>query len=206
MMRFVLAAGVMAAIAVGLILHTVFRATSEVSALSDDVRADSARTVSAPAPPPVSGWYPGANVPVEPDTAPSWSSDSFPVARPNPYDVPGDPNASMVGIAPSSPRVRAAMRKQRVFTDQDLLATRGGAWASPPASSEVTERASKLSVAESRLQAAQSRLAQARAQRGGPADDDHVREAIEQAEDDLEDAREDAAKAQRRLQEARRDN
>ena len=205
MMRFVLAAGVMAAIAVGLILHTVFRATSEVSALSEDVRADSARTVSAPAPPPVSGWYPGANVPVEPDTAPSWSSESFAVARPNPYDVPGDPNASMVGIAPSSPRVRAAMRRHQVFTDQDLLATRGGAWAAPP-SREVAERQSKLGVAESRVQAAEARLAQARAQRGGAADDDHVREAIEQAADDLEDAREDAAKAERKLQEARREN
>lgn len=131
MMRFVLAAGVIAAIAVGLIVRTVFRATSEVSALSEDVRADSARTVSAPPPPPVSGWYPGANVPVEPATAPRWSSESFAVARPNPYDVPGDPNASMVGIAPRAPRARAAMLRQRVFTDNDLLATRGGAWSTP---------------------------------------------------------------------------
>jgi hypothetical protein len=128
-MRFVLAAGVIAAIAVGLIVRTVFRATLEVPAISEDVRADSARTVSAP-PPPVSGWYPGANVPVEPDTAPAWSTESFPVVRPNPYDVPGDPNASMVGIAPRPPRARAAMLRQRVFTENDLLATRDAG--SPP--------------------------------------------------------------------------
>lgn len=207
--RFLLAAGVMAAIIAGLFLTTISRATREAGAISEDVRADTARSVAevaAPAPPPaVTGWYPGANVPVEPDTAPTWSSSSFPVARPNPYDVPGDPNASMVGIAPSAPRVRAAMARKRVFTDDDLLATRGGAWTAPPASSDLGERESKLGLAESRVQAAQTRLAQARAQRSG-ADEDHVRKAIEQAEDDLEDAREDAAKAQRKLQEARREN
>jgi hypothetical protein len=129
MMRFLLAAGVMAAIAAGLIVRTVFRATLEVPEISQDVRADGARTVSAP-PPPVSGWVPGATVPVEPDPAPTWSSTSFPVARPNPYDVPGDPSASMVGIAPSPPRVRAAMARKRVFTEEDLLGTRG--WSTPP--------------------------------------------------------------------------
>jgi hypothetical protein len=142
MMRFVLAAGVIAAIAAGLIVRTVFRATLEVPPISEDIRADSARTVDAPPPPPsVAGWYPGANVPVAPDpappsssnSAPSWSSGSFPVARPNPYDVPGDPNASMVGIAPRPPRVRAAMARQGVFTEQDLLATRGAGWSTPPA-------------------------------------------------------------------------
>jgi hypothetical protein len=207
--RFLLAAGVMAAIIAGLFLVTVSRAAREADAISEEVRADSARTIDAPAPappPPVSGWYPGGNVSVEPDTAPAWSGNSFPVARPNPYDVPGDPSTSMVGIAPSAPAVRAAMARKRVFTDEDLLATRGGAWTAHPVGGEVAERESRLSVAESRLQAAQARLAQARAQRGGAADDDHVREAIAQARDDVEDAREDAAKAQRKLQEARRDN
>lgn len=142
LMRFLLAAGVIAALAVGLIVRTVFRATLEVAPISEDVRADSARTVSAPPPPPVSGWYPGANVPVAPDATGqaevgfqagtgSWSSSSFPVERANPYDVPGDPNASMVGIAPRAPRARAAMLRRRVFTDNDLLATRGGAWSAP---------------------------------------------------------------------------
>ena len=131
MMRFLLAAGVIAALAAGLVVRTVFRATLEVPEISQDVRADSARTVSAP-PPPVSGWVPGATVPVEPDPAPRWSSTSFPVARPNPYDVPGDPSASMVGIAPSPPRVRAAMARKRVFTEDDLLATRGGPTPPPP--------------------------------------------------------------------------
>jgi hypothetical protein len=147
-MRFVLAGGVIAALAVGLAVRTVFRATLEVPPTSEDVRADSARTAIAPPPPPVSGWYPGANVPVETErapsgsshSAPSWSGDSFPVARPNPYDVPGDPNASMVGIAPRAPRARAAMLRQRVFTDHDLLATRGGPGSTPPAPEEDRSR------------------------------------------------------------------
>jgi len=142
LMRFLLAAGVIAAIAAGLVVRTVFRATLEVQDISEDVRADTARTILAPPPPPVSGWVPGANVPVEPDPAPSWSSDSgpswssdsFPVARVNPYDVPGDPNASMVGIAPRAPRDRAAMARRRVFTDDDLLQTRG--WSTPPTPDE----------------------------------------------------------------------
>jgi hypothetical protein len=203
MTRFLIAAAAVVAIGIGFMIHTLLRATSEVSALSEDVRADSARTVSA-APPPVSGWYPGANVPVEPDTAPTWSSTSFPTARPNPYDVPGDPNASMVGIAPSPPHVRAALARKRVFTEQDLLATRGGAWSTPPASADVAERESKLAVAESRVQTARARLQQARAQRSRGVDDDHLQEAIAQAADDLEDAEEDMVKARRKLAEERR--
>jgi hypothetical protein len=88
-------------------------------------------------------------VPVPPDTpsggsstsVPNWSSTSFPVARPNPYDVPGDPNASMVGIAPRAPRVRAAMTRQRVFTDDDLLETRGSGWSTPPTPEPVRSQA-----------------------------------------------------------------
>jgi hypothetical protein len=201
--RFLLAAGVMAAVIVGLMVRSML---AEMPEATEDVRADSVRTLDAPAPPPpVSGWYPGANVPVEPDTAPTWSAQgaaSFPVARPNPYDVPGDPNASMVGIAPSSPRVRAALNRKKVFTEQDLLATRGSAWSTP--APDVAERQSKLSVAESRVDAARMRLQQARAQRGA-VDEDHLREAIEQAADDLEDAEEDAAKARRKLAEERRE-
>ena len=139
LMRFLLAAGVIAAVAAGLVVRTVFRATLEVQDISEEVRADSARTVLPSPPPPVSGWVPGGNVPAQPDVAPSWSSnpapswsrDSFPVARVNPYDVPGDTNASMVGIAPRAPRDRAAMARKRVFTEDDLLATRGGAWSTP---------------------------------------------------------------------------
>lgn len=203
--RFLLAAGVMAAIVAGLFVRTVFKATLEVPPVTEDVRADSAREAVAPPPPPVTGWYPGANVPVEPDTAPTWSSTSFPVARPNPYDVPGDPSASMVGIAPSAPRVRAAMARKRVFTDDDLLATRGGAWSAPPVSADVAERQSKLSIAESRVQTARARLQQARSQWNRGADDDHLREAIAQAADDVEDAEEDVAKARRKLAEERRE-
>lgn len=141
LMRFLLAAFVLAAIGVGYVARTVTLATEEVAALSDDVRADSARTVDSP-PPAVTGWAPGANVPAAPEPAtwsstpapaPAWSSESFPVARPNPYDVPGDPSASMVGIAPRAPRARAAMLRQRVFTDNDLLATRGQDLSTPPA-------------------------------------------------------------------------
>jgi hypothetical protein len=210
LMRFLLAAGVIAALGVGFMVRTLFQATGEVAAVSEDVRADGAATATEPvAPPPaVSGWYPGANVPVEPDTAPVWPSGSVPAARPNPYDVPGDPNASMVGIAPSSPPVRAALNRKRVFTEQDLLATRGSVWSTPaPAGAAVAER-ERLGVAESRVQAARARLQQARAQRARSTDvdDDHLRKAIEQAADDLEDAQEDAAKAQRRLAEERRRN
>lgn len=205
--RLLLAAGVIAALGVGFMVRTLFQATGEVAAVSEDVRADSAGTVTAPvAPPPaVSGWYPGANVPVEPDTAPTWSSGSSPVARPNPYDVPGDPNASMVGIAPSSPRVRSATNRKRVFTEQDLLATRGSVW-STPANADVAERSSKLGIAESRVQTARARLQQARAQRTRSldVDSDHLEKAIEQAADDLEDAEEDVARAQRKLAEERR--
>lgn len=129
--RYVLAAGVVAAIAAGFMVRAVVQATREVPALSEDVHADSTAAVAAP-PAPVSGWAPGGSVPVEPEPAyaaaaarvPAWSADSFPVARPNPYDVPGDPSASMVGIAP---RAQAAMAGRRSFTDDDLLATRGAA-------------------------------------------------------------------------------
>jgi len=217
--RLLLAAGVIAALGVGFMVRTLFQATGEVAAVSEDVRADSAGTVTAPvAPPPaVSGWYPGANVPVEPDTAPTWSSGSSPVARPNPYDVPGDPNASMVGIAPSSPRVRSATNRKRVFTEQDLLATRGSVWSTPapeparsareaqePAfaaeSDEVVKRAARLTVERSQLDAAQARLNALRARGGADAD------AVDDAAEEVEEAREDTAKAARKLEEARRRN
>ncbi len=155
--RLLLAAGAITLIAAGLGILTVVRATQEASVISEDVRADSAGPVLPP--PPISGWSPGAGVPAEPDPGthwsnsfprpasvpvpsvpsaapPSWSSDSFPVERANAYDVPGDPNASMVGIAPRAPRARAAMARKRVFTEQDLLETRGGAWSAPPAAEE----------------------------------------------------------------------
>ncbi len=130
--RLLLAAGAIALIAAGLAIRTVVRATQEASVISGEVRADGAGAVLPP--PAISGWTPGAGLPAAPDAppapsssaAPSWSSESFPVATTNPYDVPGDPNASMVGIAPRAPRARAAMLQKRVFTDNDLLATRGG--------------------------------------------------------------------------------
>jgi hypothetical protein len=73
--------------------------------------------------------------------APSGSDDSLPVARPNPYDVPGDPNTSMVGIAPRAPRAGEAMARKRVFTEQDLLETRGAGWSAPPAPEPVRPQA-----------------------------------------------------------------
>jgi flagellin-like hook-associated protein FlgL len=214
-MRFVVAVGVLLAIGAAFALYTVSRATQEVAVLSEGVRADSGETAAVPAPPPpVSGWYPGANVPVEPDTAPSWSSSSFPVARPNPYDVPGDPSASMVGIAPRAPRSRAAMLRQRVFTDQDLLATRESHWSTPapePArpqarpdaerSDEVAEREAKVNAALSRLDAAQERLSALRARAVGANHD-----ALEDAAEDVDDAQRAAAKATRKLEDARREN
>ena len=136
-----LAAGVAAALGAGLLVRAMLAEVPDES----EVRADSAGTaVAAPAPaPPVSGWAPGSGVTAEEPApaawsrsattppAPAWSATSFPVARPNPYDVPGDPNESMVGIAPSAPAVRAAKNRRRVYTEEDLIATRGGAWTAP---------------------------------------------------------------------------
>ena len=144
-MRFLLAAGVIAAIGSG---SSSGRCSgdAEVAAISEDVRADSARTVvRRRRRRPCRAGIRAPTCPSAPERAaastsptPSWSSNSFPVARANPYDVPGDPNTSMVGIAPRAPRARAAMARKRVFTEQDLLATRGG-WSAPapvPASEE----------------------------------------------------------------------
>ena len=222
MMRYLLPAFLIAALAAGLVLRTVYRATREASAVSEDVRADGARasTTTPPAPPPVSGWYPGANVSVEPDTAPTWAGDTLPSARKNPHDVPGDPNASMVGIAPRAPRARAPVRGQRVFTENDLLATRGTSWSTPtpePARrqappldedqiEDIAKREAKLGVARARLEGARARLAELRARGRGAFDDDDLRRALKDAVDDLEDAQKDAAKATRKLEEARRSN
>ncbi len=140
-LRFLLAAGMVAALGAGLLVRSMLAEVPDES----EVRADSAGTaVAAPAPaPPVSGWTPGSGVTAERPApaawsrsatappAPAWSATSFPVARPNPYDVPGDPNESMVGIAPSAPAVRAAKNRRRVYTEEDLIATRGGAWTAP---------------------------------------------------------------------------
>jgi hypothetical protein len=213
LMRFLLAGGLIAAVGAGLFVRSML---AEVPDVSEDVRADSARTVDAPPPPEVSGWAPGAGLP-EPQAAP-WSSESFPVARPNPYDVPGDPATSMVGIAPSAPRVRAAVNRRRVYTEADLLATRGGAWSAPaptpeparpaavePASEEVVKRESKLRDERSRLEAAQARLSAMQARAGGVGDDDE-RRSLDDAREDVEDAQKDAARAARKLEEARRNN
>jgi hypothetical protein len=133
--RYVLAAGVVAAIAAGFMVRAVVQATHEVPALSEDVHADEAAPVLPP--PPISGWTPGGGVPVEPmpqtSTPPAWTPSAFPVARPMPSDAPvvadapGDPGASMVGIAPRASRARAAVAGRRSFTDDDLLATRSEA-------------------------------------------------------------------------------
>jgi hypothetical protein len=142
--RFLVAAGVVLAVGVGYAARTVSQATEEVSALSDAVRADSAPIVDTP-PPAVTGWYPGANL-LEPAkemprrSAPV-ASVSGPSTGPNLYDVPGDPSASMVGIAPRAPRARPATAGKRVFTEEDLLATRGEASAPPPQQPQVTNDA-----------------------------------------------------------------
>jgi hypothetical protein len=204
----VLAAGVVLALAAGFMVHAVVRATHEVPALSEDVRADNPPVAAVP-PPAVSGWVPGAGATVEPDAAPAWSSGAFPVARANPYDVPGDPSTSMVGIAPRAPRERAAVARQRTFTNDDLLETRDSAWTrhapapepprgevsgDPERSAEIAERETKLREKLDRLEAAERRLTTA-----GP-------DGRDDAADDLDDARRDAAKAERKLEEARRNN
>ena len=212
LMRVVLAAALVAAIGVGVVIRNML---AEVPDVSEDVRADAAAAGAPAPPPPVSGWYPGADVPVEPDTAPSWSSTPIPAPRPTPDAVPAEPGTGMVGIAPSAPADRAATRGKSTFTEEDLQATRGGGRPTPPpASKDVAERRAKLRLAESRAQAARTRLQQARLQsRRDDVDDDHIREAIRQAADDVEDAekdvrkaKEDAARALRRLEEKRDDS
>ena len=202
--RYVLAAGLVLALAAGFMIHQVVRATHEVPTLTEDVHADNAPAVVTP-PPAVSGWVPGGSAPaVEPDTAPAWSPSSFPVARPNPYDVPGDPSTSMVGIAPHAPRERAALARKHAFTNDDLLATRGSVWSTPSsapapapaadaeASEEIAKRETKLREKLARVSEAERRLSEAGA--------DHR----DDAADALEDARHDAAKAELKLEEARR--
>jgi uncharacterized membrane protein len=116
--------------------------------------------------------------------------------------VPGDPSASLVGIAPRAPRARAAVAGRRTLTHDDPLETRDAGWSTPaqattPAagvSEDVAKRESKLREKLSDVEAAQRRLSAA----GADERDD--------AADDLEDARRDAAKAERKLEEARRNN
>lgn len=200
--RYVVAAGVVVALAAGFMLHALLRATHEVPALTDDVHAANAPAVAAP-PPTVAGWVPGGSAPVvEPVAAPAPSSASLPVARPNPYDVPAEPGTSMVGIAPRAPRARAEATRRQAFTNDDLVGTRGSQWStpaettSPPAgrSEDVVKRETKLREKLAGVEAAQRRLRQVS---GDDRDD---------ALDDLQDAREDAEKAARKLEEARREN
>ena len=203
-MRYVLAAGLVLALAAGFMVHAMVQATHEVPALTEDVHADNAPAVVAP-PPAVSGWAPGGSVAVAPApaavpaTPTAWSSGSFPVARPIPNDVPADPATSMVGIAPRAPRARAAVARQHAFTDDDLVQTRGASWSTPaPAvpvdperSDEIAKRESKLREKQAKVDEAERRLREASA--------DHRDDALS----DLEDAQHDAAKAERKLEEAR---
>ena len=66
-MRFILAGGVVAAVAALLVVRSML---AEVPDVTEDVRADSATAAEAPAPPPpVSGWTPGGGVAAEPEVA-----------------------------------------------------------------------------------------------------------------------------------------
>ena len=173
--RYIVAAAIVLAAAAGFMLHAVVRATHEVPALTEDVHADNPPAAAVP-PPAVSGWTPGGS------------------AAP-----PSDPATSMVGIAPRAPRARAAVTRQKTFTNDDLVGTRDSNWTAPateppsgPRSDDVVERETKLRDKLASVQAAERRLSQA------PADD------REDALDDLQDARHDAEKAARKLEDARR--
>jgi hypothetical protein len=136
-LRLLLAGGVIAAIGAGLVVRSVFDATLEEPSVSADARTADPQPapVAPPLPPPiVSGWVPGGSAPAASDAqaASGWSSESFAVARPNPYDIPGDPSQSMVGIAPKPARARAALAGKRTFTNDDLLGTRGPDTPPPP--------------------------------------------------------------------------
>jgi hypothetical protein len=198
------AAAIVFAAAAGFMLHALVRATHEVPVLNEDVHADNPPTAVVP-PPAVSGWTPGGTAApaAAPETtpAPAWSSTSFPAARPMPIETPSDPATSMVGIAPRAPRARAAVTRQKTFTNDDLVGTRDSSWTAPapepqsgPRSDDVVEREAKLRDKLASVQAAERRLSQA------PADD------REDALDDLQDARHDAEKAARKLEDARRQN
>jgi hypothetical protein len=134
LMRMLLIGGLVAAIAAGLVVRSVFHPTLEDPGVAD-VRADERPMAAAQAPPPeVTGWVPGGSAGAVAAAAPAaadWSTATFPVARPNPYDVPGDPSQSMVGIAPNAGAVRRAAARHHVFTNDDLIGTRGGAYAAP---------------------------------------------------------------------------
>ncbi len=203
-LRYVLAAGVVLALAAGFMIHSLVRATREVPVLTDDVRAD-----NPPAPPPaVSGWVPGGSAPVvAPEAAPALSSGSFPVARPNPYAVPGDPGSSMVGIAPRAPRARVAVARQQAFTNDDLLETRDAGRSAPEPdqaarpSADADERSKEVAKREMKLREKQARLRAAEQRLSAASGDDR-----DDAADDVEDARHDADKAARKLEEARRSN
>jgi hypothetical protein len=137
MMRFLLAAGLVLAIGAFLVVRSVFFNSSLAEpAEASDTRDQPAPPATAPVelpPPPVSGWVPGGagTTPTTTiaDASTSWSTTSFPVARPNPYDVPGEPGQSMVGIAPRTSQASkaraAAAARGHVFTEADLVATRG---------------------------------------------------------------------------------
>jgi hypothetical protein len=200
--RYIVAAAIVFAAAAGFMLHAVVRATHEVPALTEDVHADNPPAAVVP-PPAVSGWTPGGSAAPAPEAtaAPAWSSSNFPVARPMPIEPPSDPSTSMVGIAPRAPRARAAVTRQKTFTNDDLVETRDSNWTAPaaetptaPRSEEVSERETKLREKLASVQAAERRLSQA------PTED------REDARDDLEDARHDAEKAARKLEDARRQN
>jgi hypothetical protein len=137
-MRFLLATGLVLAIGAGLVVRSVFFNSSlaEPAEASDTPRDAIAPPATAPVelpPPPVSGWVPGGTGTAPPatlaDAGASWSTATFPVAQPNPYDVPGDPSQGMVGIAPRTSQASkaraAAAARGHVFTEADLVATRG---------------------------------------------------------------------------------
>lgn len=146
MLRMLLIGGLLAAIAAGLVVRGILNASLDSPLLGEDeVRAaetESAAAGPAIPPPQVTGWTPGASAPAAATAEappPAWSSSSFPVA---PVEPPSDPSTSMVGIAPSTPatsRVRQAVRQGHVFTNDDLLSTRGPDTPAPAAAAPVEE-------------------------------------------------------------------
>ena len=213
-MRMLLIGGLLAAIGAGLVVRSILNASLESPVLSEEqVQAAEAEAPveTAPAPPPeVTGWTPGSVAPVaEPAVAPAWSTSSFPVA---PVEPPSDPSTSMVGIAPRESPIRDAARRGKVFTNDDLVGTRGpdspapamAPAAPPPAPEPTPDRSGDVarrgpvggSDPQSRVAAAQRRVLAIR---------DRARATGEDLTDEMEDAIDAVREAQKDAIRARRD-
>jgi hypothetical protein len=214
LMRMLLIGGLLAAIGAGLVVRSILNASFESPVLSEE-QVQAADAVApgeeAAAPPPeVTGWTPGSVAPVaEPAAPPAWSTSTFPVA---PVEAPSDPNTSMVGIAPSASPVREAAKRGHVFTNDDLVGTRGPDTpapamesAAPPPAPEPTPGRSGDSARRGPVGGSDPQSRVAAAQRRVLAIRDRARATGQDLDDEMEDAIDAVREAQKDAIRARRD-